>query len=82
MSLRLGPAPRATQPGELGVISRTAIHSRYLGTLCSEDCYQPNGRMAVAGCSLGAMYAANFALKYPSIFHYALCMSGRYEAQF
>ena len=37
--------------------------------------------MAVAGCSLGAMYAANFALKYPSIFHYALCMSGRYEAR-
>ena len=27
------------------------------------------------------MYAANFALKYPSIFHYALCMSGRYEAR-
>ena len=46
-----------------------------------EDCHQPNGRMAVAGCSLGAMYAANFALKYPSIFHYALCMSGRYEAR-
>ena len=28
-----------------------------------EDCHQPNGRMAVSGCSLGAMYAANFALK-------------------
>lgn len=44
-----------------------------------EDCRSPHARIAVAGCSLGALYAANFALKYPSIFHYALCLSGRYD---
>ena len=38
-------------------------------------------RLAVAGCSLGAMYAVNFALKHPEIFHWALAMSGRYEVR-
>ena len=32
------------------------------------------------GCSLGAMYAANFALKQPRVFRRAICMSGRYLA--
>ena len=32
------------------------------------------------GCSLGAMYSANFALKQPRTFRRALCMSGRYLA--
>lgn len=43
------------------------------------DCETPGIRVATTGCSLGAYYAANFALKYPETFHYALCMSGRYE---
>ncbi len=36
-------------------------------------------RVAATGCSLGGYYAANFALKFPETFHYALCMSGRYD---
>jgi len=43
------------------------------------DCRTPNIRIAVAGVSLGAFYAANLALKYSTIFNYALCMSGRYD---
>jgi esterase/lipase superfamily enzyme len=45
-----------------------------------DDCRTPGMRMGLSGCSLGAFYAATFALKHPEIFHYALCMSGRYEA--
>lgn len=44
------------------------------------DCRSEELRVATTGCSLGAMYAANFALKQPDLFHYALCLSGRYEA--
>ena len=43
------------------------------------DCRSADVRLAVAGCSLGAYYAATFALKHPDVFDYALCMSGRYE---
>jgi esterase/lipase superfamily enzyme len=43
------------------------------------DCHTPGIPIGVAGCSLGAYYAANFALKHPEVFPYALCMSGRYE---
>ncbi|HXV75783.1 MAG TPA: alpha/beta hydrolase-fold protein [Candidatus Polarisedimenticolaceae bacterium] len=44
-----------------------------------EDCHTPDIPIATTGTSLGAFYAANFALKYPSLFNYALCMSGRYD---
>lgn len=44
-----------------------------------EDCRSPEIRIAAAGTSLGAFYAANFALKHSAVFHYALCMSGRYD---
>jgi esterase/lipase superfamily enzyme len=44
-----------------------------------QDCHSPAIRIAAAGASLGGYYAANFALKFPEIFHYALCMSGRYD---
>ncbi|NJL28170.1 MAG: esterase [Thermoanaerobaculia bacterium] len=43
------------------------------------DCNSPQIKIATTGASLGAFYAANIALKYPETFHYALCMSGRYE---
>ena len=43
------------------------------------DCRDENARVAVTGCSLGAYHAANFALKFPHIVHYALCLSGRYN---
>lgn len=45
-----------------------------------EDCRQQQIPLAATGCSLGGFYAANFALKFPKIFTYALCMSGRYDA--
>ena len=44
-----------------------------------QDCASSSIRMAVSGASLGGYYAANFALKFPEVFHYALCMSGRYD---
>ncbi len=44
-----------------------------------DDCNDHSLRVGLAGCSLGAYHAANMALKYPHIFHYALCMSGRYD---
>lgn len=43
------------------------------------DCASPNAKIATSGCSLGGYYAANFALKNPETFHYALCFSGRYH---
>ncbi|HHO52667.1 MAG TPA: esterase [Deltaproteobacteria bacterium] len=45
------------------------------------DCRSSSVRIAAAGCSLGAMYAANMALKHPEIFWWSLCMSGRYEVR-
>jgi esterase/lipase superfamily enzyme len=45
-----------------------------------DDCRTPAIRLAVAGTSLGALYAANLALKFPEIFFYALCLSGRYDS--
>ncbi len=44
-----------------------------------KDCRSEDIPIAVTGTSLGALYAANFALKHPTIFRYALCMSGRYD---
>lgn len=43
------------------------------------DCNSESIRIAAAGASLGAFYAANCALKQSEIFHYALCLSGRYD---
>ena len=45
------------------------------------DCRTPDIKIGLTGCSLGAYHAANFALKFPGIFHYALCMSGRYDIE-
>ena len=43
---------------------------------------ESNGQpVGVAGCSLGALHAVNFALKYPETFNYALAMSGRYDLE-
>ncbi|MCB1051212.1 MAG: esterase [Acidobacteria bacterium] len=43
------------------------------------DCRSNAIPIAVTGASLGGFYAANFALKFPDLFNYALCMSGRYN---
>ena len=45
------------------------------------DCGGSDLQVALAGCSLGAFHAANFALKFPGHFNYALCMSGRYDIE-
>ncbi len=45
------------------------------------DCHSQDIRLALTGASLGAYHAANFALKFPHIFHYALCLSGRYDLE-
>jgi len=37
------------------------------------------GRLITVGCSFGAFYAANFALKEPEKVAWALCLSGRYR---
>ncbi len=44
-----------------------------------QDCQDSSIGIGLAGCSLGAFHAANFGLKFPHFFPYALCMSGRYD---
>ncbi len=64
-------------------IKRHAAFERYvlsdLVPYIRADCRSEDIRVATAGCSLGAYYASNFALKHPETFFYALCMSGRYD---
>lgn len=43
-----------------------------------EDCRWSDAPITTAGCSLGATYAVNFALKHPHVFRRAIGMSGRY----
>lgn len=43
------------------------------------DCRSADIRLGVTGTSLGACFSANFALKFPEIFNWALCLSGRYD---
>lgn len=43
------------------------------------DCRTPEVRVVGTGCSMGALYASLFALKFPERFEGALCMSGRYR---
>lgn len=45
------------------------------------DCQDGDIQIGVTGCSLGAYHAANFALKFPHIFAYSLCLSGRYDLE-
>jgi len=44
-----------------------------------KHCNTDDIKIGLIGCSLGALHSANFALKYPDLFNYALCMSGRYD---
>ena len=44
-----------------------------------QDCRSEDIPISVAGCSLGGFFSANFALKYPHVFSWALCLSGRYQ---
>ncbi len=45
------------------------------------DCNTSYVGIGLTGCSLGAYHAANFALKFPQLFPYALCLSGRYNLE-
>ncbi len=45
-----------------------------------QDCQDENLRIALLGADLGAFHAINFALKFPDVFHYALGLSGLYDA--
>jgi esterase/lipase superfamily enzyme len=65
---------------------RLAQHAAYerfikheLVPFIEEDCHTPGVRIGLAGASLGATYAALFALKTPHRFPWALCLSGRYR---
>ena len=49
-----------------------------LRAFIAKDCFLENPTLIAAGCSLGATYAANFALKFPQVFRHSICMSGRY----
>jgi esterase/lipase superfamily enzyme len=52
-----------------------------LAPFIQQECALSEGGVAVTGCSLGGYHAANFALKFPQTFNYALCMSGRYDLE-
>ena len=64
-------------------IKRHQAYERYivdeLAAFIRSDCRSAQIPIAITGTSLGAYYAANFALKYPKVFQYALCLSGRYD---
>lgn len=75
-----------TFSGEGRLDERMHRHAQYerfitedLASFIREDCGAPRIRLTSAGCSMGAMYSALFALKYPELFRGALCMSGRYR---
>ena len=66
-------------------IQRHEQYERYvveeLVPFIRQDCQSDSIPIAVTGTSLGAYYSANFTLKYPEIFRWALCMSGRYNTE-
>lgn len=72
----LEPAQRATR--------HNAYEDFVVSTLLPfirADCHDGSLTAALTGCSLGAFHAANFALKHPHRFPYALCLSGRYDLE-
>ncbi len=64
-------------------IHRHMLFERYvveeLVPFIREDCRTPQIRVAASGTSLGGYYACNFALKFPELVDWALCMSSRYD---
>jgi esterase/lipase superfamily enzyme len=72
--------------GEGPAADRLAQHRAYERFITEEllgfvraDCELPSARPGLIGASFGAFYAANFALKRPDLFDWALCLSGRYD---
>ena len=75
-----------TWNGDGSAADRLARHQAYLSFVTDElvphieaDCRTPGIRIALAGASMGALYAADLALKHPERFRRALCLSGRYD---
>jgi len=64
-------------------IGRHALYERFvvetLVPWIRQDCRSSDIPLGAAGASLGAFYAANVALKYPEVFRWSLCLSGRYS---
>lgn len=73
---------RKDEPAEVRLAKHAAYERFIVQNLIPrirQDLRDPNARLMTAGCSLGATYAANLALKHPELANWALCMSGRYD---
>lgn len=73
---------------DLSPADRARRHNDYrdfvvntLAPAIHRDCDAPDAKIAVTGCSMGGFHAANFALLFPQVFDYALCLSGRYNIE-
>lgn len=64
-------------------LQRHMAYERFVTTELVPLVRHASGRddIIVMGASVGAMYAVNFALKYPRLFPQAIGLSGRYEAR-
>lgn len=65
-------------------LDRHRAYERFISEelIPAELARSPEGtRIATTGCSFGAFYAANFALKHPDQVEWALCVSGRYRTE-
>ncbi len=62
---------------------RHAAYEQFLTQELVPHIRQVTGRsdIVILGPSVGAMYAVNFAMKYPQLFSEAIGLSGRYEAR-
>jgi esterase/lipase superfamily enzyme len=74
-----------TRIGE-AVHHRGARHEQYNGYIMNEvvpfirnHCNQPEGTIAVTGCSMGAYHAANFFFRHPFVFDTVIAISGIYD---
>ncbi len=74
-----------TREGE-AVHHRGIRHEQYNGYIMNEvvpfirnHCNQPQGTIAVTGCSMGAYHAANFFFRHPFVFDTVIAISGIYD---
>jgi len=67
----------------LGLEERAREHGRYEAWILEQVVpfihHTTGGEIMMAGSSLGAFHAANFALKRADVFPLAICMSGNYD---
>ncbi|MBK9290952.1 MAG: esterase family protein [Bacteroidetes bacterium] len=74
-----------TRDGE-AVHNRGHRHEQYNAYIMNEvvpfirnHCNQPEGMIAVTGCSMGAYHAANFFFRHPFVFDTVIAISGIYD---